>query len=309
MTKSWNDLEELEVNSDTSVIAQGDNNLLVVDALNLAFRYKHERYKDTNFDKATGFSEEYINTLESLANSYNCTHIVITADGKGGSAFRKSLYPEYKANRAKLREEQTELEEQAFMKFFEHYTDTLMELKNRGYPVLRFDGIEADDLAATVVLLELDYDHIWLVSSDKDWDLLISDKVSRFNWATQRRWKSKTTGKARPKEVTVANWREHHAFEREHYLMTKVLEGDKGDNIKGVPGFGPKRIADMVAKYNGDLQAFIDAIPLPSGGAYIHTINEYGEEHFYMNESLVNLTDYNSMIVSAEIREEIRDAL
>ena len=306
MTTSWNDLAELET-SKTS--AKGDNNLLVVDALNLAFRYKHASYKPENYMDATGFAEQYIATLESLANSYNCSHIVITADGKGGSTFRKGIDPEYKANRTKAREEQTEEDEAAFKQFWKHYTETLEELGSRGYPVLRFHGIEADDLAATVVGLKPKYDHIWLVSSDKDWDLLISDTVSRFNWATQARWKSKTSNGPRPKEVTVENWSEHHAFDRGDYLMTKVLEGDKGDNVPSVPGFGPKRIADTVTKYQGDLQTFIDALPLPGGAAYVKTINEYGEEHFYTNETLVNLTDYNDMIVSKEIKEEVKNAL
>ena len=64
-------------------------NLLIVDGLNIAFRWKHQGRLDFKYD--------YIRTVESLAKSYNAGTIVILADG--GSKFRKDIYPEYKANR------------------------------------------------------------------------------------------------------------------------------------------------------------------------------------------------------------------
>ena len=45
---------------------------LVVDALNLAFRWKHQGRTD--------FRYEYQKTIESLANSYSCREIIIAAD-------------------------------------------------------------------------------------------------------------------------------------------------------------------------------------------------------------------------------------
>jgi len=54
---------------------------LIVDALNLAFRWKHQGRTD--------FRYEYKKTIESLAKSYDCSRILIAADW-GSSSFRKS---------------------------------------------------------------------------------------------------------------------------------------------------------------------------------------------------------------------------
>jgi 5'-3' exonuclease len=58
-------------------------------------------------------------------------------------------------------------------------------------------------------------DECWMVSSDKDWDLLINDRVSRFSTVTR-------------KETTVHNWDEHYDFEIPDYITFKCLTGDKG---------------------------------------------------------------------------------
>ena len=46
---------------------EGQNNLLLVDGLNLGFRYKQQSL----FDHAA----PYMNTVNSLAKSYGCNHV------------------------------------------------------------------------------------------------------------------------------------------------------------------------------------------------------------------------------------------
>ena len=50
-----------------------NGNLLIVDGLNIAFRWKHQGVLDFKYD--------YIRTVESLAKSYNAGQIIILADG------------------------------------------------------------------------------------------------------------------------------------------------------------------------------------------------------------------------------------
>ena len=61
--------------------SQRKTGTLVVDGLNLAFRWKHAGRSD--------FRYEYIKTVESLADSYKCGQIIITAD-QGSSTYRKA---------------------------------------------------------------------------------------------------------------------------------------------------------------------------------------------------------------------------
>ena len=89
---------------------------LVVDALNLAFRWKHAGRTD--------FRNDYVATVVSLAASYKCSNVIITADW-GSSTYRKDILPEYKQNRKEKYDQQTEEEAQAFKDFFEEYEETL----------------------------------------------------------------------------------------------------------------------------------------------------------------------------------------
>ena len=159
-----------------------ENRILVVDALNLGFRWKHQNRTD--------FSEDYIKTVNSFATSYKCGTVIITCD-KGSSRYRKDIYPEYKMDRKERYEKQTDQEKQAFVQFYDemHYTLRCLE---ETCIVLQYDGVEADDIAA-YLSANLIADQVWLISSDRDWDLLIKDNVSRFSYVNR-------------KETTADNW-------------------------------------------------------------------------------------------------------
>ena len=83
---------------------------LIVDALNLAFRWKHQGRSD--------FRYEFESTVQSLAKSYNTDRIIIAADW-GSSSYRKIISKDYKQNRKEKFAEQTEEERIAFEEFFE----------------------------------------------------------------------------------------------------------------------------------------------------------------------------------------------
>ena len=114
---------------------------IIVDALNLAFRYKHSKKQD--------FAEDYLRTVQSLANSYKADNILITADW-GSSSYRCGILPEYKGNRKEKYEKQTEQEAEEFRLFMEDYEKTLKLLAIH-YPVFRYKNVEADDIAAQLV--------------------------------------------------------------------------------------------------------------------------------------------------------------
>ena len=240
-------------------------NLLIVDGLNVAFRWKHQGVTDFKYD--------YIRTIESLAKSYNAGTIIICADG--GSTWRKEIYPEYKANRKERYAEQTAQEEKEFEMFMAEFANTLTLLKEK-HPVFHFKGVEADDIAAFITN-NIEFDECWLISSDKDWDLLISDKVSRFSTVTR-------------KETTIHNWDEHYDFEIEDYITFKCLTGDKGDNVPGVPGVGPKRAVQLMEQY-GSVFDIYDACPLEGKYKYIQAVNENAEQ-LLTNVELMDLNTY-----------------
>ncbi len=257
-------------------------NLLIVDGLNVAFRWKHQNILDFKYD--------YIRTIESLAKSYNAGTIIVCADG--GSSYRKEIYPEYKANRKERFADQTEQEAKEFEMFMAEFSDTLTLIKKK-YPVFHFRGVEADDIAAYITQ-SAEYDDCWLISSDKDWDLLISDKVSRFSTVTR-------------KETTVHNWDEHYDFEIEDYITFKCLTGDKGDNVPGVPGVGPKRAVQLMEQY-GTVFDIYDACPIDGRYKYIQAVNENAEQ-LLMNVELMDLITYCEDAIGEENKEVINNTL
>ena len=259
-----------------------NGNLLIVDGLNIAFRWKHQGVLDFKYD--------YIRTVESLAKSYNAGQIIILADG--GSFYRKEIFPEYKANRKEKYADQTEQEAKEFEMFMAEFSNTLTLLKEK-YPVFQFKGVEADDIAAYIVK-EFDYDDCWLISSDKDWDLLISDKVSRFSTVTR-------------KETTVHNWDEHYDFEIPDYITFKCLTGDKGDNVPGIPGIGPKRAVQLMEQY-GDVFDIYGACPVDGKYKYIQNLNENAEQ-LLMNVELMDLLTYCDEAIGKENTEVINTTL
>lgn len=242
---------------------------MIVDTMNLAFRWKHAGQ--------TSFARDYLSTVLSLAASYNAGTIIAAADW-GGSTYRKSLYPEYKANRKELVEKQTEEEKELSKLFFNEYERTLEELdKHKDIKVLRYKGVEADDIAAYICsrLHDYGYSQAWLISSDRDWDLLINEHVSRFSYVTR-------------KEHTLDTW--DYPVTPEQYISYKVLTGDSGDNVPGVPGVGPKRAAALIEQY-GSAMDIHDAIPLPGKQKFIQAVND-SKEQILINYELMDLVSF-----------------
>lgn len=269
-------------------VASAENTLLVVDALNLAFRYKHSGALD--------FAEDYLRTVDSLKRSYKANKVVITCD-QGSSSYRKSIYPEYKQNRKDKQATQTPAEAAAFELFFEEFMATLEYIKqNSNYPVLRFPGVEADDIAAYIVSQKkhLPFDNIWLVSSDKDWDLLVQPGVSRFSYVTR-------------KETTLDNWSTHYEWTPDEYISIKCLMGDAGDNVFGVPSIGPKRALGLVQEF-GSTWDIIASIPLTGKYKYIQELNKC-KDLLVLNYQLMDLVTHCQEAVGPENCKQIDQIL
>lgn len=266
------------------MMATNENSILLVDGLNLAFRYR-------DYDE---FSNDYLRTVRSLAKSYKSGRVIIAAD-HGSSSFRKEIYPEYKANRKERYEQQTEEEREKFQRFFNNWEETLLILEQE-FPVLRFQGVEADDIAGYIVKVKdkFNIEQIWLASSDKDWDLLVNDGVSRFSYVTR-------------KEVTIDNWSDHYDCDRSQYVDLKTLMGDSGDNIKGIEGIGPKRALQLIQEY-GSVFDIIESMPIPGKQKFIQALNA-NKDRLELNMQLVDILTHCEQAIGSENIEKIEQCL
>jgi 5'-3' exonuclease len=260
---------------------------MIVDGLNLCFRWKHT----PNYNN---YREEFIRTVRSLASSYKCERIIIAADW-GSSTYRKEICDLYKADRKEKYKDQTDEEREAFLEFFNEYEAT-MEEASQVFTVLRYKGVEADDIAAYLVKNrnEFNLEDIWLISSDGDWDLLVNEDTSRFTWRTR-------------KEITVDNWGDHYDVTPEQFICYKVLMGDKSDNIPGVKGVGPKRAATLLSQYDTAFDIH-DSLPLDGTAQYIKNLNEFGDQ-IHTNYQLMDLISYCEDAIGQENIADIKKQL
>lgn len=261
------------------------NNVMIVDSLNLAFRYKHIQRTD--------FAEDYYRTVKSLAKSYAATRIILTCDW-GKSSYRKAIYPEYKADREAKVANQTEEEKQAFLDFFEGY-EAAMQYCADSFTILKYKGVEADDIAAYLTdrVFKDEEEHIWLISSDKDWDLLLRDNVHRFSYVTR-------------KEYKLDNWHETYDYPHDMALDIKVLVGGK-DNVTGIVGVGPKRAHTLLKEY-GDAFTVYDSIPLPGKAVYIKNTNDFGD-NILRNLELIDKVTYCVDAIGVDNAEDIDERI
>lgn len=228
-------------------------NVLIVDGLNLAFRWKHSG----NF---IGMQEAYIDTVKSLAKSYDCGRIVILSDA--GSSWRVNKFPAYKKARKEKLKHRTESQIKEDENFFEEYDLTLNAARERNNIfVFRFPGVEADDLATYIVENKymLDINDIWLISSDKDWDILVDTDVSRFSTVTRT-------------EITVDNW--PYDVPSSQYVDYQVLIGDQ--DVPGIYGVGPVKAKALLDQYDNVIDLYC-SLPLPGNSQWVKSLNSSKE--------------------------------
>ena len=259
MTKSWNDLADLQ-EPDYSAY----NNLLIVDANNLSYRWLQR----PNY---ANFGPDFIRTIQSLSKSYEAARTIVCFDF-GKSYYRMDMREEYKGTRKKPQDED---EIKKYEEFFAVLNDLPEQLDEE---VLKFRGVEADDILAWITQNVSDrYDHTWIVSSDRDLYQLVDDSISIFNIFGRR-------------EVTKESLRDDFDVSPSEYMLSRIIEGDKSDNILGIEGIGPKRAQTLAREYK-TLDALLDALPIKGKSKYIQNLNT-GRDTLIRNEQLINLKRY-----------------
>ena len=139
--------------------------------------------------------------------------IVLACDGPNN--WRRSAFPQYKANRKKGRDESTFDGNEAF-RILHLVREEIKE--NFPYKVIHIDQCEADDIIGTLVNLKSDVpinpEPIMIVSSDRDFVQL------------QRFPNVKQYSPILKKEVVESNPR--------LFLQTHIIKGDKGDGVPNI---------------------------------------------------------------------------
>jgi DNA polymerase-1 len=174
----------------------------------------------------------FINILRRFLEEHNLDKVVVFWDGDSNSSIRKSIYPQYKANR---RQDMNEYKYESYLQQKSRVKEYLEEIFVRQVEMI---NNEADDLIAHYCKVATDEDVI-IFSADKDLTQLISERVTIYSPITKQYFKNGDM-------ITI------NKVEIPHYnvLITKVFTGDKSDNIDGIEGLGEKTLL----KFFPDLQ-------------------------------------------------------
>lgn len=219
----------------------GQREFIVIDGNSFIHRAYHATKKaerKTSEGVATGAVHGVLLMVESMVCRFDEVPIFMVFDSEKES-FRKTVYPEYKANRSTPPED--------LVNQIHIIHDIFRAI---GMPMLVVDGVEADDVIGTLAKDAIDNDHLLLIcTGDKDMAQLVCDNVKLLD--TMRDRLTDRSGVI-----------ERFGVAPEHIVDYLALVGDSADNIPGLPGVGGKTAAELINAVGGidTMLADLDAV-------------------------------------------------
>ncbi len=214
--------------------------LVLIDGTNYAFRaFFAMPPMSTSSGFPTGALFGFSKMLLSyLLGKYPPSHIAVAFDPPAPS-FRKTIYPEYKAQRKPVPQELLDQ-----LPHVRRLTEAL------GVRYFEVDGFEADDIIATIATRTArEGVAVRIVSTDKDLMQLVSERVVT---------EDTIRGVIYDRETVEDKW----GVPPERLRDLFALQGDSSDNIPGVPGIGPKKARALLEQFETvpNLLAQVDRI-------------------------------------------------
>ncbi len=276
-----------------------NDHILIVDAMNTLIR-SFSLLKAMNPSGAhIGGLVGFLRSLGYVTRIFDPTRVIIVWDGKGGSANRKNIDPNYKAQRATSRithwglydnkQEETEaLIGQLFRT--QDYLECL--------PVqqLSMEKLEADDIMAYLAKRASNAGKkVTIVSSDKDFLQLVDNNIEVY-------------APVKKKTFTENNILEEIKVLPTNFNLVKALLGDNSDNLPGVKGLGIKTIVAEFPKLlteKTDLEYIFKVAEEKLEGKKIFAKILHNWERVKTNFKLMDLHDTSLDIKEVEYVESI----
>jgi len=213
--------------------------LYIIDFMNLAFRNYHAFYKhglSTSRGEPTGTLHGMTSFMVNLINNKNPDYIAVAMESD--TSFRKDMFPGYKENREGKPSD------------FESQLGSVIQMFNLlGIPMLRSEGLEADDVIGCLVNQFSSDKKTYIISGDKDFMQLVNDNVKLYM--------PKSGG-----NHIIASYDEvetKFGCTPDQVVDVLAIMGDKVDCIPGVMGIGEKGAAKLIQKF-GSLEAIYENI-------------------------------------------------
>jgi DNA polymerase-1 len=259
---------------------------LLVDGNNL-FKIGFHGAKDVyNNGEHVGGVFHFVNILRKFLEEHNHDKVIVMWDGDSNSSIRKSLYPQYKANR------RLDMNEYKYESYLYQQSRVKQYLEEVFVRQIEMVNNEADDLIAYYCKIAVD-EQIIIFSADKDLTQLISENVTIYSPITKEYFKNG--------DNIVIN-----KVNIPHYnvLLTKIFTGDKSDNIDGIEGLGEKTLVKYFPQVHEkpctieEILDYARNIPQKKPIKVLNNIltgktklSILGEEFYNTNKKIVDLTN------------------
>jgi DNA polymerase-1 len=217
-----------------------DNTLLLVDGSSFLYRAFHALPDLRNRQgEPAGAIYGMVGMLRRLRGDSKlnggATHGAVIFDAPG-KTFREDWYPEYKAHRAAMPED-----------LRSQIPAIHQMVRALGWPLVMVEGIEADDVIATLARQARAQQMRTVVSTgDKDLAQLVSDEVVLVNTMVREGQPSERLDR----DGVIAKF----GVPPERIIDYLSLVGDTVDNVPGVEKVGPKTAVKWLTQY-GSLEA------------------------------------------------------
>ncbi len=243
--------------------------LLLLDGHSLAYRAFHALPDTlrTATGQLTNAVYGFTSMLVKLLADREPDGVVVAFD-RGRDVERTTAYPAYKANRAEPPEEfrpQVALIKQVL---------TALDI-----PVVEVEGVEADDVLATLATRAVAAGaHAYVVTGDRDAMQLVAEDLTVLY--TLR-------GMSDLAEMTPEAVQERYGVPPERYVELAALRGDTSDNLPGVPGVGDKTAAKLLTTF-GDLDTVFERLDEVPGKKVPQMLAEH-RERVLTNRAIMRL--------------------
>jgi DNA polymerase I len=229
-----------------------DDRVLIVDGLNTYIRVFSAVPALNDDGDHVGGVVGFLRSIAALVRQFKPTRCVLVFDGKGGSARRKKVFSNYKANRAvktkfNRHEEFANIEdEQASMKA--QFSRMVEYLQTLPVTLISIDHVEADDVIAYLAQETFaKSERVIISSTDRDFLQLISDRVQVWSPVKKKLYDKRSL-------------QEEYLVHPNNYLTYRTVIGDKSDNIPGVNGVALKTLVKLFPELTEEPQVDVDML-------------------------------------------------
>tara|TARA_B110000908_G_scaffold169320_1_gene226201 strand:+ start:351 stop:1382 length:1032 start_codon:yes stop_codon:yes gene_type:complete len=246
--KSYTDILD---NLNDSPPRELNDHILVIDAMNMLIRSFSLLKAMNPSGQHIGGLVGFMRSLGYVTRIFDPTRVIVVWDGKGGSANRKNIDPNYKANRATSRITHwglydTKAEEQEALIGQLYRTQDYLEC----LPIqqIMLEKLEADDIIAYLAKqASKNSKKITIVSSDKDFLQLVNEHINVY-------------APIKKKVFNSSNIVDELKVLPENYNIVKALLGDNSDNLQGVKGLGIKTVLSEWKSFAYDINATLQDV-------------------------------------------------